>query len=134
MLQMLQFQESASGVPQTRSRPWKAASRKPLPTAANAVTFGQPLIDNQVIHFRLAELQTEIEALRALTYQACELYIAGKDVDQTRLMAKLKTGRLGREVTDGCLRYWGGMGFMWDNPVSRTHTAMYAWSPSGRRR
>jgi citronellyl-CoA dehydrogenase len=34
-------------------------------------------------------------------------------------MAKLKIGRLSREVTDACLQYWGGMGFMWDNPVSR---------------
>lgn len=35
-------------------------------------------------------------------------------------MAKLKAGRLGREVSDSCLQYWGGMGFMWDNPVSRS--------------
>ena len=34
-------------------------------------------------------------------------------------MAKLKAGRLGREVTDSCLQYWGGMGYMWDNEVSR---------------
>jgi citronellyl-CoA dehydrogenase len=39
----------------------------------------------------------------------------------TRLasMAKLKSGRLAREVADSCLQYWGGMGFMWDNVVSR---------------
>ena len=36
-------------------------------------------------------------------------------------MAKLKTGRLVREVTDACLQYWGGMGFMWDNSVSRAY-------------
>ena len=36
-------------------------------------------------------------------------------------MAKLKAGRLVREVTDACLQYWGGMGFMWDNPVSRAY-------------
>jgi citronellyl-CoA dehydrogenase len=34
-------------------------------------------------------------------------------------MAKLKAGRLCREVTDSCLQYWGGMGFTWDNSVSR---------------
>ena len=38
-------------------------------------------------------------------------------------MAKLKAGRLAREVPDACLQYWGGMGFTWDNrglaPVSR---------------
>jgi citronellyl-CoA dehydrogenase len=36
-------------------------------------------------------------------------------------MAKLKAGRLGREVTDSCLQYWGGMGYMWDNPVARAY-------------
>lgn len=36
-------------------------------------------------------------------------------------MAKLKAGRLGREVSDSCLQYWGGMGFMWDNPVARAY-------------
>ncbi|WP_416395360.1 citronellyl-CoA dehydrogenase [Allohahella sp. A8] len=119
MLQMLQFQEE---------RLWGAANTiKALENCVNETinycrerkTFGQPLIDNQVVHFRLAELQTEIECLRALTYQACELYVAGKDVTNLASMAKLKAGRLGREVTDSCLQYWGGMGFMWDNQVSR---------------
>jgi citronellyl-CoA dehydrogenase len=34
-------------------------------------------------------------------------------------MAKLKTGRLARELTDACLQYWGGMGYTLDNPVAR---------------
>ncbi|WP_020406312.1 acyl-CoA dehydrogenase family protein [Hahella ganghwensis] len=121
MMQMMQFQEE---------RLWGAANViKALECCVNdtigycreRATFGQPLIDNQVIHFRMAELQTEIEALRALTYRACEMYIAGKDVTSLASMAKLKAGRLGREVTDSCLQYWGGMGYMWDNPVSRAY-------------
>jgi citronellyl-CoA dehydrogenase len=84
-------------------------------------TFGKALIDNQVIHFRLAELSTEIECLRALVYQATEQYIKGQDVTRLASMAKLKAGRLGREVSDSCLQYWGGMGFMWDNPVARAY-------------
>jgi citronellyl-CoA dehydrogenase len=48
-----------------------------------------------------------------------EAYIHGEDVTLKASMAKLKIGRLSREVTDACLQYWGGMGFMWDNPVSR---------------
>ncbi|UVE16267.1 citronellyl-CoA dehydrogenase [Pseudomonas sp. LS44] len=121
MMQMLQFQEE---------RLFAAASGiKGLEYVVNATieyckerkTFGNALIDNQVIHFRMAELMTEIEALRALTYQATELYINGKDVTRLASMAKLKVGRLAREVTDSCLQYWGGMGFMWDNPVSRAY-------------
>ena len=63
--------------------------------------------------------RTEVEALRALTYRAVELYIGGKDVTKLASMAKLKCGRLAREVNDACLQYWGGMGFTWDNPVSQ---------------
>lgn len=85
------------------------------------MAFGKPVLDQQVIHFRLAELQTEVEALRALTYDAVEGYINGVDVTLKASMAKLKSGRLAREVTDSCLQYWGGMGFMWDNPVSRAY-------------
>jgi len=83
--------------------------------------FGKPLLDNQVIYFKLAELQTEIEALRALVYDAIEGYINGEDVSLKASMAKLKAGRLARVVTDSCLQYWGGMGFMWDNSVSRAY-------------
>lgn len=83
--------------------------------------FGKPLLDNQVIHFRLAELQTEVEALRALTYSAVEGYIDGEDVVMKASMAKLKAGRLSRVVSDACLQYWGGMGYMWDNPIARSY-------------
>ncbi len=84
-------------------------------------TFGQPLISNQVVHFRMAELKTEVEALRALVYRAVEEHVAGTDVTMLASMAKLKAGRLVRETTDACLQYWGGMGFTWDNPASRAY-------------
>ncbi len=83
--------------------------------------FGKPVLDNQSVHFRLAELRTEVEALRALTWSAIEQYVAGADVTRLASMAKLKTGRLAREVTDACLQYWGGMGYTSDNPVSRAY-------------
>ena len=74
--------------------------------------FGQSILDNQVVHFRLAELKTEVEMLRALTYRAAELMLRGEDVTMLASMAKLKSGRLSREISDACLQYWGGMGFM----------------------
>jgi citronellyl-CoA dehydrogenase len=83
--------------------------------------FGRSVLDNQVVHYTLAELQTEVEALRALVYRATELFVAGKDVTQLASMAKLKSGRLTREVADKCLQFWGGMGFTWDNPLSRLY-------------
>jgi len=81
--------------------------------------FGQSILDNQVVHFRMAELQTEVEALRSLIYRAVEDYVGGADVTRLASMAKLKGGRLMREVADACLQYWGGMGYVWENRVSR---------------
>lgn len=83
--------------------------------------FGQPLINNQVIHFRLAELATEVEALRALTWKCVAAHCKGEDVTRLASMAKLKGGRLQREVADSCLQYYGGMGFMNETPISRAY-------------
>jgi citronellyl-CoA dehydrogenase len=119
--QMQQFQEE---------RLWAAASsvNGMIRTLGDTIDyirerkmFGQTVLDFQYVHYRLAELKTEIEALRALTYRACEMYIAGEDVTELASMAKLKSGRLRREVSDACLQYWGGMGFTWDNPASRAY-------------
>ncbi|MBI1212683.1 MAG: acyl-CoA dehydrogenase [Alphaproteobacteria bacterium] len=83
--------------------------------------FGKSILDNQYVHFRMAELQTELEALRALTWNAVERYVAGEDMTLLASMAKLKAARLQREVNDSCLQYWGGMGFMDETPVSRRY-------------
>ncbi len=48
-----------------------------------------------------------------------DLVVAGEDATELASMAKLKAGRLMREVTDGCLQFWGGMGYTLENPVSR---------------
>jgi citronellyl-CoA dehydrogenase len=119
--QMLQFQEE---------RLWAAAAclkahefiiAETIEYTRNRNAFGQSILDNQVVHFKLAEMQTEVELLRALTYRAAEALIAGEDVTRLATMAKLKAGRLGRELTDACLQYWGGMGFMNESPVSRAY-------------
>jgi citronellyl-CoA dehydrogenase len=119
--QMQQFQEE---------RLWAAASC--LQSLTNCIQwtvdyaqerklFGATLADQQWVQFKLAELKTEVESLRALTYQACEHYVGGADVTEWATMAKLKAGRLNREVPDTCLQFWGGMGYTWDNKVSRMY-------------
>lgn len=85
------------------------------------VAFGRPLLDNQFIQYKLAELKTELEALRSLTYRATQAYIQGEDVIELASMAKLKAGRLGREIADWCMQFQGGMGYTWDNRVSRAY-------------
>ena len=121
MMQMVQFQEErlcgAVGTLRGMDRLIEAT----IEYCKDRQTFGQPLIDNQVIHFRMGELRTEIEALRALCYRAVEEYVGGTDVTMLASMAKLKAGRLAREVSDSCLQYWGGMGFTWDNVAARAY-------------
>ena len=45
--------------------------------------------------------------------------VEGEDITLLASMAKLKAGRLGREVADSCLQYYGGMGYMEETPISR---------------
>ena len=119
--QMQQFQEE---------RLWAGANalwvldeciRQTIEWAQQRKLFGGALIDQQWVQFKLVELQTEVEALRALTWSACERYVAGDDVLQWASMVKLKAGRLMREVSDTCLQFWGGMGYTLDNRVSRLY-------------
>ena len=119
MYQMLQFQEERLWGAANALQGLDNAVRDTIEYTRNRKAFGKAVIDNQVVHFTMAELKTEIEALRALVYRATELYVSGQDVTQLASMAKLKAGRLSREVADKCLQYWGGMGFTWENQVSR---------------
>lgn len=117
--QMLQFQEE---------RLWAAANTIQalnncidwtIEWARERQMFGAHLLENQWVYFKLTELKTEVECLRALTYRACDLYIGGQDVTELASMAKLKAGRLMRIVPDACLQFWGGMGYTRDNLVAR---------------
>jgi len=117
--QMLQFQEE---------RLWAAANAlgalqrimdQTVEYTKDRQVFGKSVLANQVVRFRLGELQTELECLRALTWKATEMVVAGEDATLLASMAKLKAGRLGREITDSCLQYYGGMGYMSETHVSR---------------
>ena len=119
--QMQQFQEE---------RLWAAAStlqglnnciEDTIAYAQERKLFGSTLADQQWVQFKLAEMKTDVEALRALTYRACELYIQGQDVTELASMAKLMAGRLNRSVTDGCLQFWGGMGYSYETRISRAY-------------
>lgn len=81
--------------------------------------FGTPVISNQSVQFRLAELVTEVEMLRSLVWRAIEDYVARRDITRLASMAKLRAGRISREVTDSCLQFFGGMGYMWETPIAR---------------
>ncbi len=121
MMQMVQFQEERLFGAASALKGMDRLIDATIAYCKERSTFGQALIDNQVIHFKLAELRTEVELLRSLVYRAVEDYVGGADVTMLASMAKLKAGRLARQVSDECLQYWGGMGFMWDNVASRAY-------------
>ena len=62
---------------------------------------------------------------------ATDMFLAGHDVTELASMVKLKSGRLSREVTDGCLQFWGGMGFSSETAVSRAYRDMRLGSIGG---
>ena len=119
--QMQQFQEERLWCAANAIQSLTNCIEQTIEYTGERMLFGQAVLDNQSVHFKLAELKTEVEALRALTYMATEHYLAGQDVAEWASMAKLKAGRLMRTVPDACLQYWGGMGFTWDNLVSRLY-------------
>ncbi|NWH07379.1 MAG: acyl-CoA dehydrogenase family protein [Alphaproteobacteria bacterium] len=119
--QMVQFQEERMYAALSAVTGMERSIQETIEYTRERRVFGKPVLDNQVVHFRLAELQTEVEALRALVWNAVERYVAGEDMTYLASMAKLKAARLQREVSDSCLQYWGGMGFMDETPLSRRY-------------
>jgi citronellyl-CoA dehydrogenase len=117
--QMQQFQEERLWAAASSLKAMDGIISETVEYTRNRHAFGQPLLNNQVIHYRLAELSTEVEALRALVYQSVEAYIDGTDVTRQASMAKLKCGRLSREIADAGVQFHGGQGYMWESRVSR---------------
>ncbi|HMT19901.1 MAG TPA: acyl-CoA dehydrogenase family protein, partial [Promineifilum sp.] len=108
ILQMKQFQKERLAGALMSTAGMEKIVRMTVDYTRGRQAFGRPLLDNQWIHFRLAELLTEIEALRQLNYHCVRLLVAGEDLTKEVSMAKLKAGRLAREVADACLQFHGG--------------------------
>jgi len=129
--QMLQFQEERLAAASGALAPLQNAINETIDYTRTRHAFGQPLLNNQYLHFRLAELQTELELFRALTYQAADAMERGEDITLYASMLKLKCGRLSREITDSCLQFWGGMGFSDEVYVSRLYRDLRLYSIGG---
>jgi len=129
--QMLQFQQERLACAALSLMPLERCIADTIEYTKTRKAFGQPLLNNQVMHYRLAELATELELLRAGTYKAVDILMEGQDVTQLASMVKLKSGRLAREITDSCLQYWGGMGFTNEVLVSRLYRDLRLTSIGG---
>jgi len=82
-------------------------------------TFGGPLSDKQAVRHRLAEMATDVEAGRWLTYAGWQKYAAGEDAVREVSMVKLFTAEMVNRVAYGCVQLHGGYGYMREYAVER---------------
>jgi alkylation response protein AidB-like acyl-CoA dehydrogenase len=90
-----------------------------LAYAKERVAFGKPISKYQAIQSKLADLSTEIEAARLLTYKAAIEKDLGRSFSLTAAQAKLKTGRLAVRATEEAVQIHGGYGYIEEYPVCR---------------
>ncbi|WP_027415350.1 acyl-CoA dehydrogenase family protein [Aneurinibacillus terranovensis] len=87
--------------------------------AQERVQFGKPIAKNQGIQWMIAEMATETEAARALTYQAASLIDSGKKAIKEASMAKMFATEVFNRVADKAVQIHGGMGYISEYPVER---------------
>jgi short-chain 2-methylacyl-CoA dehydrogenase len=83
--------------------------------------FGRPIAEFQAVQFKLADMATEIEAGRALTYKAAWLKDQRRPFAKEAAMAKLYTGELSHRAANWALQIHGGYGYMDEFPISRLY-------------
>jgi alkylation response protein AidB-like acyl-CoA dehydrogenase len=88
-----------------------AAYREASRRAVERRAFGQPIIENQGIGFKLADMAVEISAARMMLYEAAKAYDEGRDVANLGAMAKLYASEVAHRTTDGAVQVWGGLGY-----------------------
>ncbi len=83
------------------------------------VQFGRPISKFQAVQFKLADIATELEAARWLTYRAAYLRDTGEPFRKEAAMAKLKASRIATWAASEAVQIHGGLGYMLDTPVAR---------------
>jgi alkylation response protein AidB-like acyl-CoA dehydrogenase len=100
----------------------RAAYEYALEYAKERVQFGRPIIENQAIAFKLADMKTEIDAARLLVWRACWMASQKKPfLNGEGSMSKLKAGEVAVKVTEEAIQILGGYGYVRDYPVERWH-------------
>ena len=105
----------------------RAAYEVALDYAKSREQFGRPIIDNQGIAFKLADMAMEIDAARLLVWRAANMSAAlmrGETPDYSHgegSMAKLKAGEVAVRVTEEAIQILGGNGYTREYPVERMH-------------
>jgi short/branched chain acyl-CoA dehydrogenase len=87
--------------------------------AQQRVQFGQPISKFQAVQFKLADIATELESARWLTYRAAYLRDMGQPFLKEASMAKLKASRVAAWAASEAVQIHGGLGYMLETPVAR---------------
>jgi len=83
--------------------------------------FGRPIAKFQAIEHMLADMATQIQASRLLTYESCRLKDAGEPYGHLSAMAKLHASETAMFVTDRAIQILGGYGYTTEYPVERMY-------------
>src|SRR4051812_2452061 len=100
----------------------RAAYEYSLEYAKERVAFGRPIIENQAIEFKLADMKMEIDAARLLVWRACWMANNGKQFTAGEgSMSKLKAGEVAVWATEQAIQILGGYGYVREHPVEKWH-------------
>lgn len=99
----------------------RAAHEYALDYAMQRKTFGKPIAAHQAIAFKLADMATEIEAVRLLIWKAAWTANQRRPFAREASMAKLKAGDVAMRVTEDAIQVLGGYGYIRDFPVEKWH-------------
>src|SRR2546425_6940144 len=81
--------------------------------------FGRPIAEFQAIQFKLADMATQIEAARLMTYRAAATKSAGRPTTKISSMAKLFASEIAVRVSEECVQIHGGYGYIKDYPAEK---------------
>jgi len=98
-----------------------AAYREASRRAVERKAFGQAIVENQGIGFKLADMAVEISAARMMLYEAAKAYDEGRDVANLGAMAKLYASEVAHRAADAAVQIWGGFGYCKPNVAERLY-------------
>jgi acyl-CoA dehydrogenase len=97
----------------------RAAFETALAYARERRQYGRPIIENQGISFMLADMATQIEAARLLTWRACWLVDQGLDSTRASSMCKVFASEMAEKVCSGAIQILGGNGYTRSWPLEK---------------
>lgn len=99
----------------------RAAFEAAVRYAKERVTFGVPIIEHQAVNFKLADMNTLLDAARLMVWRAAQLKDAGKPCLKEASMAKMFASEAAEKIASDAIQIHGGVGYTSDFPVERIY-------------